>query len=187
MRLIAPASERLLSDIPPPVAAGARAGDAGGARLCARPGHSRARQRARLRYSAARGRSPASPARRIGPGGLPSRHIHPGGGLPRQASAAADPAFSPDSRFDLAKACHAHCQDCYLAGSLAGPPITRDRANVGEMLDGLGAYLGLGAVTSTSAERAGKGTSLEASCFTDPLGVEHLIGSLSETMRVFGG
>ena len=32
---------------------------------------------------------------------------------------------SADWRFDLAQGCPAHCQYCYLAGSLAGPPITR--------------------------------------------------------------
>lgn len=30
---------------------------------------------------------------------------------------------SADWRFDLAEGCHAHCQYCYLAGSLTGPPI----------------------------------------------------------------
>ncbi len=93
---------------------------------------------------------------------------------------------SADWRFDLAAGCHAHCQYCYLAGSLAGPPITRVYANVEEILDGLGACLGRGAVTSASAERAAEGTTFEASCYADPLGVEHLTGSLSEAVRRFG-
>ena len=93
---------------------------------------------------------------------------------------------SADWRFDLAEGCHAHCQYCYLAGSLAGPPITRVYANVEEILDGLGAYVGQGAVTSASAERAHEGTTFEASCYADPLGVEHLTGSLSEAVRRFG-
>ena len=93
---------------------------------------------------------------------------------------------SADWRFDLAEGCHAHCQYCYLAGSLAGPPITRVYANVEEILGGLAAYVGQGSVTSRSAARAGEGTTFEASCYADPLGVEHLTGSLSEAVRFFG-
>jgi spore photoproduct lyase len=93
---------------------------------------------------------------------------------------------SADWRFDLAEGCHAHCQYCYLAGSLAGAPITRVYANVDEILEGLHAYLGQGAVTSASEARAHEGTTFEASCYADPLGVEHLTGSLSEAVRAFG-
>ena len=93
---------------------------------------------------------------------------------------------SADWRFDLAEGCHAHCQYCYLAGSLAGPPITRVYANMEEILANLAAYVGRGAVTSASAERAGEGTTFEASCYADPLGVEHLTGSLAEAVRFFG-
>lgn len=93
---------------------------------------------------------------------------------------------SADWRFDLAEGCHAHCQYCYLAGSLTGPPITRVYANVEEILGGLSAYLGQGKITSVSAERADEGTTFEASCYADPLGIEHLTGSLGEAVRFFG-
>ncbi len=93
---------------------------------------------------------------------------------------------SADWRFDLAEGCHAHCQYCYLAGSLSGPPITRVYANTEEILANLAAYVGQGAVTSASAARAGEGTTFEASCYADPLGVEHLTGSLGEAVRFFG-
>ncbi len=93
---------------------------------------------------------------------------------------------SADWRFDLAEGCHAHCQYCYLAGSLVGAPITRVYANVDEILDGLAAYVGQGGVTSVSADRAHEGTTFEASCYADPLGVEHLTGSLSAAVRRFG-
>lgn len=93
---------------------------------------------------------------------------------------------SADWRFDLAEGCPAHCQYCYLAGSLAGPPITRAYANVDEILGGLADYLGTGTVTSASAERAAEGTTFEASCYADPLGVEHLTGALSEAVTFFG-
>ena len=93
---------------------------------------------------------------------------------------------SADWRFDLAEGCPAHCQYCYLAGSLAGPPITRAYANLDEILSGLPAFVGLGGVTSTSVARAHEGTTFEASCYTDPLGIEHLTGSLVEAVRFFG-
>ncbi len=93
---------------------------------------------------------------------------------------------SADWRFDLAEGCHAHCQYCYLAGSLAGPPITRVYANIEDILGGLGAYVGEGRVTSTSTKRSHEGTTFEASCYADPLGVEHLTGSLTEAIRFFG-
>ncbi|GJD29683.1 Spore photoproduct lyase [Methylobacterium adhaesivum] len=93
---------------------------------------------------------------------------------------------SADWRFDLAEGCHAHCQYCYLAGSLAGPPITRAYANVDEILAVLPEHLGGGSVTSASPERAHEGTTFEASCYADPLGIEHVTGSLSEAVRFFG-
>ena len=93
---------------------------------------------------------------------------------------------SADWRFDLAEGCHAHCQYCYLAGSLSGAPITRVYANVDQILEGLKDALGQGGVTSASAERSAEGTTYEASCYADPLGVEHLTGSLSRAVQVFG-
>ena len=82
---------------------------------------------------------------------------------------------SADWQFHLAKGCPAHCQYCYLAGSLSGPPITRVYANLPEVLGALAAY-----------EKPGQLTTFEASCYTDPLSLEHLTGSLSECVRYFG-
>ncbi len=93
---------------------------------------------------------------------------------------------SADWQFHLAQGCPAHCQYCYLAGSLAGPPITRAYANVPQILENLREYAGAGTITSKSAERAHEGTTFEASCYTDPLGIEHLTGSLAESIRFFG-
>lgn len=93
---------------------------------------------------------------------------------------------SADWRFDLAEGCPAHCQYCYLAGSLSGPPIIRAYANLDEILGGLESGLDHGHVTSRNAARADEGTSYEASCYTDPLAIEHLTGSLAETIRFFG-
>ena len=93
---------------------------------------------------------------------------------------------SADWRVDLAEGCPAHCSYCYLAGSLKGPPITRVYANLPEILAALPLFLGQGKVTSRSAWRAHEGTTYEASCYTDPLAIEHLTGSLSTLITAFG-
>ncbi len=88
---------------------------------------------------------------------------------------------SADWQFHLAEGCPAHCQYCYLAGSLAGPPVIRVFANLPEILDNLPRYETPGAGRNEAA-----GTTFEASCYTDPLSLEHLTGSLVETIRWFG-
>ena len=93
---------------------------------------------------------------------------------------------SADWQFHVAQGCPAHCQYCYLAGSLSGPPITRAYANLPEILEGLRPYAGRGQVTSRSRSRAEEGTTFEASCYTDPLGIEHLTGALDASIRFFG-
>lgn len=95
-------------------------------------------------------------------------------------------APSADWRVDLAEGCPAHCGYCYLAGSLKGPPITRVYANLDEILDGLPAYLGQGTITSRSRNRVHEGTTFEASCYTDPLAIEPVTGSLSAAIAWFG-
>ncbi len=82
---------------------------------------------------------------------------------------------SADWQFHLAEGCPAHCQYCYLAGSLQGPPVIRVYANLPQILENLGSY-----------EHPGQVTSFEVSCYTDPLGIEHLTGSLAECIRYFG-
>lgn len=82
---------------------------------------------------------------------------------------------SADWQFHLAEGCPAHCQYCYLAGSLQGPPVIRAFANLPQILENLPAY-----------ERPGNPTTFEVSCYTDPLGIEHLTGSLAECIRYFG-
>ena len=94
---------------------------------------------------------------------------------------------SADWRLDIARGCPAHCQYCYLAGSLPGAPVTRAFANLEQILAQVATHEGRGTVTSRQAARAGEGTTFEASCYTDPLGLEHLTGSLSRTIEFFGG
>ncbi len=93
---------------------------------------------------------------------------------------------SADWRVDLAEGCPAHCQYCYLAGSLTGPPVTRVYANLPEILDGLAEYGPGGQHEPATRRRAGEGITFEASCYTDPLALEELTGSLAETIAHFG-
>ena len=95
-------------------------------------------------------------------------------------------APSADWRVDLAEGCPAHCAYCYLAGSLSGPPITRVYANLEEITAVLPDFLGAGRITSRSRHRSHEGTTYEASCYTDPLALEPLTGSMSALIRFFG-
>jgi len=82
---------------------------------------------------------------------------------------------SADWQFHLAQGCPAHCQYCYLAGSLQGPPVIRAYANLPQILDNLQNY-----------EQPDQPTTFEVSCYTDPLGIEHLTGSLAACIHYFG-
>ncbi|WP_345952577.1 spore photoproduct lyase family protein [Mucilaginibacter sp. PAMB04168] len=82
---------------------------------------------------------------------------------------------SADWQFHLAEGCPAHCQYCYLAGSLQGPPAIRVFANLPAILE-----------NTIKFERLNQITSFEASCYTDPLSIEHITGGLAKTIRFFG-
>lgn len=81
---------------------------------------------------------------------------------------------SADWQFHLAQGCPAHCQYCYLAGSLSGPPVIRVYANLPSILENLKNYV-----------EPGKLTTFEASCYTDPLSLEHLTGGLQKAVSFF--
>ncbi len=83
---------------------------------------------------------------------------------------------SADWQFHLAEGCPGHCQYCYLAGSLPGPPVVRAFANLPQILQATRQY-----------ERPDRETTFEVSCYTDPLALEHLTGSLAECVRHFAG
>lgn len=91
---------------------------------------------------------------------------------------------SADWQFHLAEGCPAHCQYCYLAGSLSGPPVVRAYANLDEILENLKNFVApdAQAPSATSSTR----TTFEVSCYTDPLSLEHLTGSLSHCIAFFG-
>ena len=93
---------------------------------------------------------------------------------------------SADWRIDLARGCPAHCQYCYLAGSLAGPPVTRVFANLDDVLAPIATHSGRGSVTSGTADRGHEGTTFELSCYTDPLGIERVTGSIATAISRVG-
>lgn len=88
---------------------------------------------------------------------------------------------SADWQFHLAQGCPAHCQYCYLASSLSGPPVIRVFANLPDILKNTRHYVG-----RSKNETSPLPTSFEVSCYTDPLSIEHLTGSLGECIRYFG-
>ena len=96
---------------------------------------------------------------------------------------------SADYQFHLAKGCPAHCQYCYLAGSLPGAPITRAYANLDAILANIAAYAQRGTTVlkrrPADAHFHPHDLTFEASCYTDPLALEHLTGSLSTTIEAF--
>ena len=94
---------------------------------------------------------------------------------------------SADWQMNLAEGCPAHCQYCYLAGSLQGPPVVRVYANLPAMLAHTATYEGTYPPNkSWQSAEASRPTTFEVSCYTDVLGIEHLTGSLTECIRYYG-
>lgn len=75
-----------------------------------------------------------------------------------------------------------HLGDASASARPSRPPGTRAYANLDAVLAGIGTHAGRGTITSGTAER-GEGTTFELSWYTDPLGIEHLTGSLAITHR----
>ncbi|GAB4005153.1 spore photoproduct lyase [Spirosoma migulaei] len=94
---------------------------------------------------------------------------------------------SADWQMNLAEGCPAHCQYCYLAGSLAGPPVVRAYANLPKLLAHTATYEGTYPPNrSWQGYDVNRPTTFEVSCYTDVLGIEHLTGGLAESIRYFG-
>jgi spore photoproduct lyase len=60
-----------------------------------------------------------------------------------------------------------------LAGSLSGPPVIRVYANLPQILNNLQRF------------QSNQFTTFEASCYTDPLSIEHLTGGLAKSIQHF--
>ena len=168
----------------------AGAGHPSRCRTAARPGdHPPLRGRRGRRHRAAR-RTTGSPGCGGRPSGRRTRRPRPPSPWSSRPPSALKPQPIPPSadwRIDLARGCPAHCQYCYLAGSLTGPPITRVYANLDEVLAGIGTHAGRGHGDQRHRRaRRTRARPSRLSCYTDPLGIEHVTGSVAEAVRRVG-
>ncbi|GIP37629.1 spore photoproduct lyase [Paenibacillus sp. J31TS4] len=78
---------------------------------------------------------------------------------------------SAEYAIPIATGCMAHCHYCYLQTTLGAKPYLRVYVNMDEILKQAKTYID---------ERAPELTRFEAACTSDPLGLEHISGSLAE-------
>lgn len=84
---------------------------------------------------------------------------------------------SADYSLPPSTGCMGHCHYCYLQTSMGRKPYVRVYANIDEILATAKKYI---------ERRAPQMTSFEAACSSDPVGVEHLTGSLKKMVNFFG-
>lgn len=80
---------------------------------------------------------------------------------------------SAEYALPLSTGCMGHCHYCYLQTTLGAKPYIRVYVNTEEIL---------GAAKQYIEERAPEITRFEAACTSDPVGLEHLTGSLAESI-----
>lgn len=78
---------------------------------------------------------------------------------------------SADYAIPIATGCMGHCHYCYLQTTLGAKPYIRVYVNTGDVIEAAKKYI---------EERAPEITTFEAACTSDPLGLEHITGSLTE-------
>lgn len=81
---------------------------------------------------------------------------------------------SADYAIPIATGCMGHCHYCYLQTTLGAKPYIRVYVNTGDVIDAAKRYI---------EERAPEITTFEAACTSDPLGLEHITGSLEELIN----
>lgn len=81
---------------------------------------------------------------------------------------------SADYAIPIATGCMGHCHYCYLQTTLGSKPYIRVYVNTGDIIDAAKKYIG---------ERAPEITTFEGACTSDPLGLEHITGSLTELIE----
>ncbi|SET58020.1 spore photoproduct lyase [Paenibacillus sp. NFR01] len=84
---------------------------------------------------------------------------------------------SADYAIPIATGCMGHCHYCYLQTTLGAKPYIRVYVNTMDIMDAASKYI---------AERAPEITTFEAACTSDPLGLEHITGSLAELITYMG-
>lgn len=81
---------------------------------------------------------------------------------------------SADYAIPIATGCMGHCHYCYLQTTLGAKPYIRVYVNTDDIINAAQKYID---------ERKPEMTSFEAACTSDPLGLEHITGSLSELIQ----
>lgn len=81
---------------------------------------------------------------------------------------------SAEYAIPIATGCMAHCHYCYLQTTLGAKPYVRVYVNTDEIMEAARSYID---------ERAPLITRFEAACTSDPVGLEHISGSLSELIE----
>jgi spore photoproduct lyase len=84
---------------------------------------------------------------------------------------------SAEYAIPLATGCMGHCHYCYLQTTLGNRPYIRVYVNLEEIFEAAAKYI---------QERSPEITRFEAACTSDPVGIEHLTGSLKKTIEFMG-
>ncbi|KJD44359.1 spore photoproduct lyase [Paenibacillus terrae] len=81
---------------------------------------------------------------------------------------------SAEYAIPISTGCMGHCHYCYLQTTLGAKPYIRVYVNTDDILSAAKGYI---------EERAPEITRFEAACTSDPVGLEHISGSLGELIR----
>ncbi|WP_245640197.1 spore photoproduct lyase [Paenibacillus dakarensis] len=81
---------------------------------------------------------------------------------------------SADYAIPISTGCMGHCHYCYLQTTLGSKPYIRVYVNTDEILAKAKEYI---------EQKAPEITTFEAACTSDPVGLEHITGSLAELIR----
>ncbi|WP_025722262.1 spore photoproduct lyase [Paenibacillus polymyxa] len=81
---------------------------------------------------------------------------------------------SAEYAIPISTGCMGHCHYCYLQTTLGAKPYIRVYVNTNDILSAAKAYI---------EERAPEITRFEAACTSDPVGLEHITGTLGDLIR----
>lgn len=84
---------------------------------------------------------------------------------------------SAEYAIPISTGCMGHCHYCYLQTTLGSKPYIRVYVNIDDIL---------GAATQYIQEREPEITRFEAACTSDPVGIEHITGTLKELIEYMG-
>lgn len=84
---------------------------------------------------------------------------------------------SAEYAIPIATGCMGHCHYCYLQTTLGAKPYIRVYVNIDDIIDQAKEYI---------QERIPEITRFEAACTSDPVGLEHISGSLKQLIEFMG-